>query len=84
MADHEKYWPGGILPDIPILDILETKSEFLNVDGRGVELWRPDIDLYATRYLEVERWWILIMRMSEKTQCLCRLPSTPISFFILY
>lgn len=38
----------------PILEILETKAEFFDVDGRGAELWRQDIESYAPGYLEME------------------------------
>ncbi|KFZ00825.1 hypothetical protein V500_00944 [Pseudogymnoascus sp. VKM F-4518 (FW-2643)] len=50
--EEEAQEPGDM--EKPILEILETKAEFFDVDGRGAELWRQDIESYAPGYLEME------------------------------
>ncbi|KFY77222.1 hypothetical protein V499_03316 [Pseudogymnoascus sp. VKM F-103] len=50
--DEEAQAPEDM--EKPILEILETEAEFFDVDGRGAESWRRDIESYAPGYLEME------------------------------
>jgi hypothetical protein len=41
-------------PILEVMSTLATECEYFDGDGRGVDLWRKDIESYAPGYLEME------------------------------
>jgi hypothetical protein len=57
MRQPTDYEPSGDIgkPILEIMSTLATECEYFDADGRGVDLWREDIESYAPGYLEMEK-----------------------------